>query len=528
MNTGSSNKNVGLILMEEGFITERQHQRAVVHAKLNSVTLHDALVKLGFVTEKEITEAGAKNRGLEFADIDGVMPDSALATVIPYYLARLYTIVPISLNNGILTVAVPLSCDQSAIEDVTRYTWLNVRTVISTRTAIEEAITHLYGVPELDEPVPGRQIFTIIESRGKETEATASRGKSKENPSVTFNVADVEPAVQALPEVRLHELLRFNFLNLEACTDYFNPVVYYGSGNALLQAVYGAFTRHTPLVLSPDMIWLTVLQGLACHINRYPEDMRRHFVTHDSAVELIVRRDDFVLGSFENPWEEVFTEFSGQIRSHITPHSYDLIVSNFSTTGAVERAAQEVVLMDVVQSYFNYVFLCLCGIPSITIEGCTSDWIDIKERTAALSRYGLTWWIEKLLPVLDRFVGASQGSIDVSFWKDIYQRHPEGSDSYGDPLETFSGWIGCFFPYYHNEKNPLLTGPVLPASECGLYLNDFRPCVSKVPVKCLMMDRKGKLFTDRLEFLSGIIAIEQNPETLALRPKIGWLVRKAE
>lgn len=98
MNTGSSNKNVGLILMEEGFITERQHQKAVVHAKLNSVTLHDALVRLGFVTEKEITEAGAKNRGLEFADIDGVMPDSALATVIPYYLARLYTIVPSTLR----------------------------------------------------------------------------------------------------------------------------------------------------------------------------------------------------------------------------------------------------------------------------------------------------------------------------------------------------------------------------------------------------------------------------------------------
>ena len=40
---------------------------------------------------------------------------------------------------------------------------------------------------------------------------------------------------------------------------------------------------------------------------------------HRGRVQIDVRRDDFVKGSPENPWPEVFAEFSTKVRDHVGP-----------------------------------------------------------------------------------------------------------------------------------------------------------------------------------------------------------------
>lgn len=63
---------------------------------------------------------------------------------------------------------------------------------------------------------------------------------------------------------------------------------------------------HYPLVLDPDVIWLTIAQGLANHINVNAEKLRRRFVAHDGKKKIIVRRDSFLRGSPENDWPGAF------------------------------------------------------------------------------------------------------------------------------------------------------------------------------------------------------------------------------
>ena len=75
---------------------------------------------------------------------------------------------------------------------------------------------------------------------------------------------------------------------------------------------------HRPLSLSPDTIWLMIIQGVANHINAHAEELQtedRPATTGSSQIR--VRRDDFVKGSPENPWVDVFNEFSVQIRDHV-------------------------------------------------------------------------------------------------------------------------------------------------------------------------------------------------------------------
>ena len=127
------------------------------------------------------------------------------------------------------------------------------------------------------------------------------------------------------------------------------------------------------------MIWLMIIQGVANHINAHAEELRPRIVSHQGKIGIEVRRDDFVKGSPENPWSEVFNEFSVQIRDHVGP-KIDLFLPAFSTTGPVERAAAEIVLLDAMQSYFEYQVFTVCGIPTITLEGTHEDWKALAER----------------------------------------------------------------------------------------------------------------------------------------------------
>ena len=216
---------------------------------------------------------------------------------------------------------------------------------------------------------------------------------------------------------------------LVACTDI----------SPLVQMAHDAFYEHRPIALSPDTIWFTIAQGFATHVNLNAEALRHRFVRHDGKLKLTVRREDFLLGQ-TNPWPEVFTEFSAQIAQHVGKLR-DLVVADFSTTGALERAATEVLLMDAFQAYFQYEMAAGCGIPRVTLLGTADDWRSVRRRAQQLSEYGLEHWSDALLPVLDRIVATADGEDDPAFWRSFF--HYE-SGSMGAAL---TGWINVLFPY---------------------------------------------------------------------------------
>jgi hypothetical protein len=94
-----------------------------------------------------------------------------------------------------------------------------------------------------------------------------------------------------------------------------NPLVSCSEDLALVSAVHDAFFLHHPLVLSPDVVWLTLARGFALHVNLHAEELRHRFVCHTGKERIQVFRPDFFPGA-DNPWPEVFEEFS---RAIVTP-----------------------------------------------------------------------------------------------------------------------------------------------------------------------------------------------------------------
>jgi hypothetical protein len=260
----------------------------------------------------------------------------------------------------------------------------------------------------------------------------------------TFTVSGVAPATQHLAALdREQALSSLVHGRVEQMWTSDARLVLCDNTHPLVQMAYHAFYEHRPIVLSPDAIWFCLAQGLAHHVNCNAERLRKRFVKHDGKVKLVVTRSDFVLGQ-ANPWPEAFAAFSEQMALHLGKLR-DLVVADFSTTGPVERAASEVVLMDAFQGYFEYAMMVGCGIPAITLRGTPADWRSVRQRAQMFSDLDpeLEPWTRALLPVLDRIVRTAEGHDDAAFWQSFFHYK---SGSMGSEL---TGWIHVLFPYLH-------------------------------------------------------------------------------
>lgn len=296
----------------------------------------------------------------------------------------------------------------------------------------------------------------------------------------------------------------------------------------LIQAVDLAFSHHRPLTLSPDAIWLVIVQGFGHHVNENAESLRDRIVRHEGKMDL--KAACISLGAEHLPG--LIAQFSRQIRENSDPVLYESLMCSFSTTTPEIHTAFEVALMDVYKRYFNYLAMMVCGIPSITLQGTTEDWQRMRDRIEVLATYDLDWWTSRLAPILDQCIATSQGNPDPVFWKAIYK--PERP--YGDNAAT--GWIADLFPYLDNKQGGYVRNRVLnterttwelPKSEHemvsnGVGLKAFPNGLSRAPVTVQPLNGLSKEY----DLAAGFFGIGQTPETNALYPIISWaLVEKA-
>lgn len=303
--------------------------------------------------------------------------------------------------------------------------------------------------------------------------------------------------------------------NILAKSEAPDSLVSYGY-NSFFNGMYQAYANHRPFILSPDMIWLLISQGFAQHINTNQETMRHHFVDFSGKLSLIVSTDK----APDDPalsWEEIFPKFTEQIQKYAGNNLTELLTCNFSTTTSLEKIASEITIMETVKPYFEFIVMrVVCGIPEITLEGTPEDWEKVLNKAKELKRYELEWWISELEPLLTEFVNASKGDVNKTFWRNMFKYHSQ--KQYGAP-NIIDGWIVKFFPYdKEGKRNNLkeLKGT-----------NSLPDEIVKVDLKYQEVYTNGVKDTP-LELWAGFIGLKQNKRNFALRPQIGWMVRKKD
>jgi len=342
--------------------------------------------------------------------------------------------------------------------------------------------------------------------------------ETKDKKGVTFAVSDVKPATALYPEIGYKDAVqqRVNAViegyPLSEADRKLIPVDVHG----FVAALHIAFAQHRPMVISPDMIWLMIVQGATMHIQQNKEVLRDKIVAFQGKRSLNIIENSFRKGSLKNDWSNAFAQFSDSIKKQVSDSVYGLFVTSFSTTTPKEKSAFEIALMDGVDDYFDYEMETFCGIPQITLEGTTEDWRWIEKNLIRLESIGMTDWCNALKPIINEFVKASEGKIDRMFWQSIYKWNNES----GGP--TITGWILKFFPYI------ILDHKLLPNrfmkdelyAYGGLRTNNFPSGLSKADVVWTYFGEKIDM-----EFYAGFMGVSQNSGTKGLRPEIGWAVR---
>jgi len=307
------------------------------------------------------------------------------------------------------------------------------------------------------------------------------------------------------------------------------PLVACDEDHALLSAFRMAFYDHMPLRLTPDAIWTTLIRGFALHVNENSEELRNRFVSHTGKEELVVRRLDFYPGG-DNPWPEVFEEFSDQLADR-TDGISSLMEANFSTTGPIERAVLHLMGMETFKSYFDYILSAGCGIPRITLTGTLADWQQIRTRVQHFAEYGLENWIDALDPILSHFERAKEGQPVTEFWQSMF-RYNSGSGP-----AVMSGWANVLFPYFQDRSENLYLNPYLLDWQRRLEIDDQQnwrarnqdpqgvglgaipSCFTSIPLKVFWGTEECEM-----RLVGGLLGVSQNVETLEVEPECGWAV----
>ncbi|MBR5644508.1 MAG: DUF4419 domain-containing protein [Salinivirgaceae bacterium] len=340
---------------------------------------------------------------------------------------------------------------------------------------------------------------------------------SKTDSSITFVVDEDLPA----PKRTIYQDTRNRYL----ASSFTNECFSFDDGDALYSCILDAYRDHRPIVLSPDMIWITICQGFARYASTHSEELRSMLVDHEGKMTLSVEIES-PLQPETYDWPSAVDLFSALIKENTKNDIVETITSDFSTTDKTCRIASEITLMDCVKEYFDYeVFYAACGIPYVTLTGTADDWRRVLDKTSKLSQFGLKKWVSGLEPVLKQFIKAAEGKPSQHFWRCMVQyiavdefRAPGCSPGDDTPTTEVDGWILKFFP---DEK-----GKTKGSVKWTKNMPRNQVCV---PFKYKEIDGEGNVTKETdMEFLSGVFGYEVDAATGALTPKIGWAVQYKE
>lgn len=298
---------------------------------------------------------------------------------------------------------------------------------------------------------------------------------------------------------------------------------HYLDKDVMFQTFITCFANHRPLVLSPDIIWLLIAQTMAKYIENNAEKLRDKFVDFERKKVLNIWSHTDIFDK-KTDWPSILRDMYSEIAAHTKNDVAPNMRCDFTTTGDDEYIASIATLMGAMKTYFRYhVHHMICGIPNITLLGTEDDWKKVLEKAESLKIIRLKAWYEWLQPILKEFVRAAQGKPHRAFWKSIVLEKPDETFSEGGgcipDFHEINGWSVALFPYVDGKRQRL--------DKCMKY-QTMETEMTRVKFLYHRWYPDGSEEVFPMELWSGFIGVEENKETFALTPKIGWFVRQSD
>ncbi|MBT6155784.1 MAG: Flp pilus assembly complex ATPase component TadA [Planctomycetaceae bacterium] len=142
-------RRLGQILVDLGYLTEDQLWDVLEEQKQSpGEVIGQVAVRMGLVTDLQVTEALAEQWGMPVVKLSETNIPPKVLELVPQTMAEVYKIMPISLKNDVLTVAMADPQNVGALDDLRNFLGYDVRGAVSNLQEVEAAIVKHFADKE--------------------------------------------------------------------------------------------------------------------------------------------------------------------------------------------------------------------------------------------------------------------------------------------------------------------------------------------------------------------------------------------
>ena len=135
--------------MDLGYLSEDQLWDVLEEQKQSpGEILGQVALKLGLITNEQLTEALAEQWGMPVVNLAETNIPPKVVDLVPSTMAEVYKIMPISMRDGVLTVAMGDPQNLAALDDLRNFIGMEVRGAVSSPQAVEQAIQKHYAAKQ--------------------------------------------------------------------------------------------------------------------------------------------------------------------------------------------------------------------------------------------------------------------------------------------------------------------------------------------------------------------------------------------
>ncbi len=208
-------RRIGQIFVDLGFITDEQLELLLEEQSQHPGQMLGKIAEdMGLITDEQLIQALAEQFGLQTIDIEGFTPPDDAREPISNPMAQLYRVIPLQLNDGVLTLA---TCDPQNItmqDELRRFIGQDIRILVATENQILKTIDKFFNEET-------ESIESII--RELQADEELSRAAAQLAGDGPINLGDVTELVESAPVRKLLNMVLLLAIKDHASDIHFEP-----------------------------------------------------------------------------------------------------------------------------------------------------------------------------------------------------------------------------------------------------------------------------------------------------------------
>jgi type IV pilus assembly protein PilB len=249
---------LGDILVSKNIITREQLQKALQYQAETGDYLGETLMKLNLVSPEQLYGVLAEQLQIPFVKLDSIDVKPDVLQLVPEKFARRFFVLPLSVEDKTLRLAVSDHLDIVALDTLESNTGYTIQPVLADRGDLKDAIDRQYGrLVDIEQS---------LQDLLDEEEGTSEEGEEQ------LSVEELEAEASNAPVVRFVNLLIHQAIEKRASDLHIEPRKKSVDVRARIDGVLHKLTPPTKAMFPAVVSRIKILSGLDIGERRLPQD----------------------------------------------------------------------------------------------------------------------------------------------------------------------------------------------------------------------------------------------------------------